>query len=298
MTPVPFDDRDGLIWLDGALVPWREARLHVLSHGLHYASTVFEGERAYGGHIFRLHDHTERLLQSGRILGFEIPYTAEQIDAACRQVLAASGLTDAYIRPVAWRGTEQLAVSAQQTKIHLSIAVWPWPSYFAADRMKGIRLGMADWQRPHPKTAPTASKASGLYMIGTMSKHKAEAEGYDDALMLDWRGRVAEATGANILFVREGEIHTPLVEGFLDGITRQTVLGIARRHGMSVIERPILPDELPGFSEVFLAGTAAEITPVREIAGHDYAPGRVTETLLRGYAELVHLPPGNVLKAA
>ena len=298
MTPVPFDDRDGLIWLDGALVPWREARLHVLSHGLHYASTVFEGERAYGGHIFRLHDHTERLLQSGRILGFEIPYTAEQIDAACRQVLAASGLTDASIRPVAWRGTEQLAVSAQQTKIHLSIAVWPWPSYFAADRMKGIRLGMADWQRPHPKTAPTASKASGLYMIGTMSKHKAEAEGYDDALMLDWRGRVAEATGANILFVREGEIHTPLVEGFLDGITRQTVLGIARRHGMSVIERPILPDELPGFSEVFLAGTAAEITPVREIAGHDYAPGRVTETLLRGYAELVHLPPGNVLKAA
>ena len=298
MTPVPFDDRDGLIWLDGALVPWREARLHVLSHGLHYASTVFEGERAYGGHIFRLHDHTERLLQSGRILGFEIPYTAEQIDAACRQVLAASGLTDAYIRPVAWRGTEQLAVSAQQTKIHLSIAVWSWPSYFAADRMKGIRLGMADWQRPHPKTAPTASKASGLYMIGTLSKHKAEAEGYDDALMLDWRGRVAEATGANILFVREGEIHTPLVEGFLDGITRQTVLGIARRHGMSVIERPILPDELPGFSEVFLAGTAAEITPVREIAGHDYAPGRVTETLLRGYAELVHLPPGNVLKAA
>ena len=298
MTPVPFDDRDGLIWLDGALVPWREARLHVLSHGLHYASTVFEGERAYGGHIFRLHDHTERLLQSGRILGFEIPYTAEQIDAACRQVLAASGLTDAYIRPVAWRGTEQLAVSAQQTKIHLSIAVWSWPSYFAADRMKGIRLGMADWQRPHPKTAPTASKASGLYMIGTMSKHKAEAEGYDDALMLDWRGRVAEATGANILFVREGEIHTPLVEGFLDGITRQTVLGIARRHGMSVIERPILPDELPGFSEVFLAGTAAEITPVREIAGHGFAPGRVTETLLRGYAELVHLPPEDVMRAA
>ena len=298
MTPVPFDDRDGLIWLDGALVPWREARLHVLSHGLHYASTVFEGERAYGGHIFRLHDHTERLLQSGRILGFEIPYTAEQIDAACRQVLAASGLTDAYIRPVAWRGTEQLAVSAQQTKIHLSIAVWSWPSYFAADRMKGIRLGMADWQRPHPKTAPTASKASGLYMIGTMSKHKAEAEGYDDALMLDWRGRVAEATGANILFVREGEIHTPLVEGFLDGITRQSVIGLARRHGMSVIERPILPDELPGFSEVFLAGTAAEITPVREIAGHDYAPGRVTETLLRGYAELVHLPPEDVMRAA
>ena len=298
MTPVPFDDRDGLIWLDGALVPWRDARLHVLSHGLHYASTVFEGERAYGGNIFRLHDHTERLLQSARILGFEIPYNADKIDAACRQLLAASGLADAYIRPVAWRGTEQLAVSAQQTKIHLSIAVWSWPSYFAADRMKGIRLGMADWQRPHPKTAPTASKASGLYMIGTMSKHKAEAEGYDDALMLDWRGRVAEATGANILFVREGEIHTPLVEGFLDGITRQTVLGIARRHGMNVIERPILPDELPGFSEAFLAGTAAEITPVREIAGHDLAPGRITETLLRGYAELVHLPPGDVLKAA
>ena len=298
MTLVPFDDRDGLIWLDGALVPWRDARLHVLSHGLHYASAVFEGERAYGGHIFRLRDHTERLLQSGRILGFDIPYSADEIDTACRQTLAASGLSDAYVRPVAWRGTEQLAVSAQQTKIHLSIAVWPWPSYFAADRMKGIRLGMADWQRPHPKTAPTASKASGLYMIGTMSKHKAEAEGYDDALMLDWRCRVAEATGANILFVREGEIHTPLVEGFLDGITRQTVMGFARLNGMNVIERAILPDELAGFSEVFLAGTAAEITPVREIAGHGYTPGRITEALLRGYAELVNSPPRQVLAAA
>ncbi len=298
MTPVPFDDRDGLIWLDGVLVPWRDARLHVLSHGLHYASAVFEGERAYSGHIFRLRDHTDRLLQSGRILGFEIPYTADQIDAACRQTLAASGLTDAYVRPVAWRGSEQLAVSAQRTKIHLSIAVWPWPSYFAADRMRGIRLSMADWQRPSPKTAPTASKASGLYMIGTLAKHKAEAEGYDDALMLDWRGRVAEATGANILFVRDGAIHTPLVEGFLDGITRRTAMSLARRLGMNVTERPILPDELPSFSEAFLAGTAAEITPVREIAGHGYTPGRVTEALVRSYGELVHLPPGEAGRLA
>ena len=298
MTPVPFDDRDGLIWWDGVLVPWCDATLHVLSHGLHYASAVFEGERAYSGHIFRLRDHTDRLIHSGRILGFEIPYTAEQIDAACRETRAANGLTDAYIRPIAWRGTEQLAVSAQLTRIHLSIAVWPWPSYFGSDRMRGIRLGMAEWQRPSPKTAPTASKAAGLYMIGTLSKHKAEAEGFDDALMLDWRGRVAESTGANILFVRDGEIHTPVVEGFLDGITRRTVMSLARRQGMTVIERPILVEELGGFSEAFLAGTAAEVTPVRQIGEFRYTPGPISETLLRGYETLVNLPPDEVAKLA
>jgi branched-chain amino acid aminotransferase len=294
MMPVPFDDRDGLIWWDGALVPWRDARLHVLSHGLHYASAVFEGERAYSGHIFRLRDHTERLINSGRILGFQIPYTAEQIDAACRETLAANGLTDAYVRPIAWRGSEQLAVSAQLTRIHLSIAVWPWPSYFGGDRMKGIRLAMAEWQRPSPKTAPTASKAAGLYMIGTLSKHKAEAEGYDDALMLDWRGQVAESTGANILFVRQGEIHTPAVEGFLDGITRRSVMSLARRQGIKVIERPILVEDLASFSEAFLAGTAAEVTPVRQIGETSYTPGQISETLMRGYEALANLPPEEV----
>ena len=204
MALVPFDDRDGWIWWDGALVPWRDAKLHVLTHGLHYASAVFEGERAYAGNIFRLRDHTDRLINSARILGFEIPYTADQIDAACKEVLAANDLTDAYVRPIAWRGSEMLAVSAQHTKIHLAIAVWPWPSYFGDDRMTGIRLGMAEWKRPSPETAPTAAKATGLYMIGTLSKHKAEAEGFADALMLDWRGLVAEATGANIFFVMDG----------------------------------------------------------------------------------------------
>ena len=193
MALVPFDDRDGMIWYDGVLVPWRDAKLHILSHGLHYASGVFEGERAYGGHVFKLRAHTDRLIASGRLLGFEIPYSAEQIDAACRQVLAANNQVEAYVRPIAWRGTEQLSVSAQATKIHFAIATWAWPNLFGEDRMKGVRLGLAAWKRPHPETAPTASKAAGLYMIGTLSKHKAEAEGFDDALMLDWRGQVAEA---------------------------------------------------------------------------------------------------------
>lgn len=298
MTPVHFDDRNGLIWWDGALIPWRDARLHVLSHGLHYASAVFEGERAYRGHIFRLHDHSERLIQSGRILGFEIPWSAEQINAACRETLAANALTDAYIRPIAWRGAEQLAVSAPLSRIHLSIAAWSWPSYFAGERMQGIRLGISDWQRPSPKTAPTASKATGLYMIGTLARHKAEAEGYDDALMPDWRGRIAEATGANILFVRAGEIHTPAVEGFLDGITRRSVMNLARRRGMTVIERPIMMEELPSFSEAFLAGTAAEVTPVRRIGDHDYIPGQISETLMRDYRELVNLAPADTVRTA
>src|SRR4029077_14775754 len=234
MALVPFDDRDGWIWWDGALVPWRDAKLHVLSHGLHYASAVFEGERAYAGNIFRLRDHTDRLINSARILGFEIPYTADEIDAACRETLAGNNLTDAYVRPIAWRGTEMLAVSAQHTKIHVAIAVWPWPSYFGDDRMTGIRLGMAEWNGRSRETAPTAAKATGLYMIGTMSKHKAEAEGFADALMLDWRGWVAEGTGANIFFVMDGDLHTPTPDGFLDGITRRSVMSLARRQQMKV----------------------------------------------------------------
>ncbi len=298
MALVPFDDRDGLIWMDGAMVPWRDAKLHVLSHGLHYASGVFEGERAYSGHIFKLREHTERLIASGRILGFEIPWSAEQIDAACREVLTANNLTDAYVRPIAWRGTEQLSVSAQQTKIHLAIACWAWPNLFGADRMKGVRLGMAPWKRPHPETAPTASKAAGLYMIGTLSKHAAEAAGFDDALMLDWRGRVSEATGANIFFVMDGEIHTPTPDCFLDGITRRTVMSIARRNQMKVIERAIELEELPRATEVFLSGTAAEVTPVREIAGQTYTPGPITETLLREYDGLVRMTPAEVSSRA
>jgi len=296
MAVVPFDDRDGWIWWDGSLVPWREAKLHVLSHGLHYASAVFEGERAYAGNIFRLRDHTDRLIGSARILGFEIPYPADEIDEACKQTLAANNLTDAYVRPIAWRGSEMLAVSAQHTKIHLAIAVWPWPSYFGDDRMAGIRLGMAEWKRPSPETAPTAAKATGLYMIGTLSKHKAEAEGFADALMLDWRGLVAEATGANIFFVMDGDIHTPTPDCFLDGITRRSVMSIAKRHQMKVVERPIDASEIGRASEVFLAGTAAEVTPVREIAGHFFTPTRITETLLKDYDVLVRQSPAEVAK--
>lgn len=298
MALVPFDDRDGVIWMDGVMVPWREAKLHVLSHGLHYASGVFEGERAYAGNIFKLREHTDRLIRSADLLGFAIPYTADEIDAACRQVLAANGLVDGYVRPIAWRGSEQLSVSAQQTKIHLAIACWAWPNLFGADRMKGVRLGMARWRRPHPQTAPTASKAAGLYMIGTLSKHAAEAEGFDDAMMLDWRGQVAEATGANVFLVLDGEVHTPTPDCFLDGITRRTVMGIARRHQMRVVERAIEEKELARASEVFLAGTAAEVTPVRQIGDHQYTPGQITETLLRDYEALVRMSPEDVAKQA
>ena len=296
MVLVPFDDRDGEIWMDGVMVPWRDAKLHVLSHGLHYASGVFEGERAYAGNIFKLRDHTNRLIQSGRILGFEIPYTVEEIDAACIAVVAANGLTDAYVRPLAWRGTEQLSVSAQQTRIHLAIATWPWPNLFGDNRMKGVRLGMAPWKRPHPETAPTASKAAGLYMIGTLSKHHAEAAGYDDALMLDWRGQVSEATGANIFFAIDGALHTPTPDCFLDGITRRTVIALARQNQMQVIERPMALDEIAGASEVFLAGTAAEVTPVREIDGRHYTPGPVTEALIKSYTALTQMAPAEVAR--
>jgi branched-chain amino acid aminotransferase len=294
MALVPFDDRDGQIWWDGALIPWRDARLHVLSHGLHYASAVFEGERSYNGHVFKLREHTERLIESGRILGFTIPWSAEQIDAACVETLAANGLTDAYVRPLAWRGAEQLSVSAQQTRIHLMIAVWPWPNLFGADRLKGVRLGVASWKRPHPETAPTRSKAAGLYMTGTISKHEAEAAGFNDALMLDWRGQVAEATGANIFFVINGALHTPIPDCFLDGITRRTVIALARKRGIEVIERAIMPDEMRQASEVFLAGTAAEVTPVRQIGELEFAPGHITETLMNDYEALVRMPPDQV----
>jgi branched-chain amino acid aminotransferase len=291
MTLLPFDDRDGWLWLDGSLVPWREAKLHVLSHGLHYASAVFEGERAYGGHIFRLRDHTDRLIASGRILRFEIPWSADEIDTASKAVLQANGLSQGYVRPIAWRGSEQLAVSATGTSVHLAIGAWPWPSYFGAERMQGIRVAEAEWRRPPPETAPVHAKASGLYMIASLSKVKAEQEGFSDALMLDWRGLVAETTGANIFFVIDGDLHTPTPDCFLNGITRRTVISLARRNQIKVIERPIFPHELAQATEVFLAGTAAEVTAVREIGAHRFTPGRITETLMRDYDTLVLQSP-------
>jgi branched-chain amino acid aminotransferase len=297
MALVPFDDRDGFIWWDGDFVPWRSAKLHVLSHGLHYASGVFEGERCYTGNIFKLRAHTDRLINSARILGFDIPWTADEIDAACIETVRRNNLTDAYIRPIAWRGSEELGVAAQHTKVHLAIAVWEWGAYFGVEqRMKGVRLAMAPWRRPHPATAPTASKATGLYMIGTMSKHAVMDQGYDDALMLDWKGDVAESTGANIFFNMGGELHTPTPVNFLDGITRRTVMGLAKQHQIKVVERTVAESEIKDASEVFLAGTAAEVTPVREIADHAFTPGQITETLMRDYEALVRLSPEEVAK--
>jgi branched-chain amino acid aminotransferase len=298
MALIPFDDRDGMIWWDGEMVAWRDAKLHVLTHGLHYASAVFEGERAYGGNIFKLHAHTMRLINSGRLLGFEIPFSAEQINDACNAVLAANHLTDAYVRPIAWRGSEQLAVSAQQTKIHLAIACWPWPNLFGADRMAGVRLGMAEWRRPHPQTAPTASKAAGLYMIGTLAKHAAEAAGFTDALMLTWDGFVGEATGANIFFVMDGKLHTPTPDCFLDGITRRAVIALAKSRQIDVIERHIPPEDMARAQEVFLAGTAAEVTPVRQIGVQSFEPGAITAALLSDYEALVRMPPEEVARRA
>ena len=294
MALVPFDDRDGLIWFDGEMVPWRDAKIHVLTHGLHYASGVFEGERAYSGNIFKLRAHTERLIATAGILGFEIPYSADEIDAACKAVVAANGLTDAYVRPLAWRGTEQLSVSAQQTKIHLMIATWAWPNLFGDNRMKGVRLDMAEWRRPHPQTAPTASKAAGLYMIGTLAKHAAEAKGFDDALMLDWRGQVSEGTGANVFFVIDGELHTPTPDCFLDGITRRVVMSLARARQLKVVERAMWPEDMQKASEVFLVGTAAEVTPVRQIGELQFTPGAVTEMLLGAFEKLVRMEPAAV----
>ena len=285
MSVIPFDQRDGWIWYDGGLVPWKDAKLHVLSHGLHYGSCVFEGERAYGGEIFKCTEHTERLRKSAEYLDFEIPYSVAEIDAAKKLVLEKSGLQDAYLRPVAWRGSEMMGVSAQANTIHLAIAAWEWPSYFdPATKMKGIRLDMAEYRRPDPATAPCHSKAAGLYMICTISKHKAERKGYADALMLDWQGRVAECTGANVFFIKDGAIHTPLADCFLDGLTRRTVIDLARRRGFEVQERRIMPDELESFNECFITGTAAEVTPVSEIGPYRFQPGNMTKVLMEDYA--------------
>ncbi len=289
----PYHDRDGWIWFDGKLVPWREANLHVLTHAMHYASAVFEGERAYGGHIFKLNEHSRRLVRSAEILDFKIPYSAAEIDKACNETLKANKLVDGYVRPIAWRGSEMMGVSAQASKIHFAVAAWDWGSYFKPEeRMKGIRLAWAKYRRPDPRTAPVASKAAGLYMICTISKHEAERQGFADALMLDYRGQLAEATGANLFLVQNGELHTPTPDCFLDGITRRTVIGLARARQIKVVERAIMPEELKKTQEVFLTGSAAEITPVSEVGNgeHKFTPGRITKQLIDDFTQLTKEP--------
>ncbi|HEY8593738.1 MAG TPA: branched-chain amino acid aminotransferase [Devosiaceae bacterium] len=288
MAGLPMDQRDGWIWFDGEMVPWKDAKVHVLTHGLHYASCVFEGQRAYGGEVFKLGEHTDRLLFSGRTLDFEIPYSADEINAACREVLSKNNMTDAYMRPVAWRGSEEMGVMARNNKVHLAIAVWEWPSYFTREeRLKGIRLTISSWKRPSPETIPCKAKAAGLYMICTLSKHQALDKGYGDALMLDYRGLVAEATGANVFFHRNGELHTPTPDCFLDGITRRTVIALAQEQGLKVVERHIKPEELGDFDECFLTGTAAEVTPVAEIDQYKFKPGKVCTSLVDAYMTAV-----------
>jgi len=292
MTLIPFDDRDGVIWFDGKFVPWREAKIHVLTHGLHYGSCVFEGERAYNGHIFKSRQHSERLHKSAELLGFQIPFSVDEIEKAKKELVAKQKIVNGYLRPVAWRGSEIMGVSAQKSKIHVAIAAWDWPSYFSKEmREKGIKLIHARWTRPAPNMAPTASKAAGLYMICTMSKHEAEAQGCQDALMLDYRGYVAEATGANIFFVLNGELHTPLADCFLNGITRQTVIELAREAGIKVVERHIKPEEMKNASEVFLTGSAAEVTPVGEIGELKFTVGPITKKMMLAYHDLVRQVP-------
>ncbi len=289
MSSPAFDDRDGSIWFDGELIDFRSAKIHVLSHGLHYASAVFEGERVYNGRIFKSVEHTERLHKSAETVGYAIPYSTEVIEKAKADVVKSMGFQDGYVRPIAWRGTEMMGVSAQNNIIHLAITAWEWPSYFDPEaKTKGIKMELSRWRRPAPDTAPTQSKASGLYQICTMAKHEAEAAGMHDALMLDYRGLVAEATGANIFFVMDdGKLHTPTPDCFLDGITRRTVIDLARRRGFEIVERQIKPEEMANASECFLTGTAVEVTPVGQIGNYSFIPGEVCNVLGEDYTRLV-----------
>jgi branched-chain amino acid aminotransferase len=283
-----YDDRDGQIWMDGRMVPWREANVHILTHAMHYASSVFEGERAYGGRIFKSREHSERLLQSGRLIDFEIPWTVEQIEAAKAEVLAANGLTDAYVRAVAWRGSgEDMGVAARRNPVRMAIAAWEWGAYYGDARTRGAKLDIAKWRRPAPDTAPFQAKAAGLYMICTMAKHTAEAKGCSDAMMFDYRGYVAEATGANIFFVKDGEVHTPKPDCFLDGITRRTVIGLLGQRQVKVHERHIEPGELEGFEQCWLTGTAAEVTPVGRIGDYSFEVGALARQIAEDYDRLV-----------
>jgi branched-chain amino acid aminotransferase len=290
MGLLPFDDRDGFIWMDGKLLPWREAKLHVLNQGLHYAGCVFEGERSYSGKIFRSQDHSRRLIRSAEVLGMKVPYSVEDLEAAKREALDANNLVNAYIRPVAWRGSEQMGIAVNAAKIHVAIACWDWPSYFPPEvREKGISMKTSKWHKPAPDTAPTESKAAGLYMINVLAKQEAEAAGYTDALMLDYRGNVVEGTGANFFAVRkDGTLITPEPDCFLNGITRQTVIQLAEDMDIPFKLETIRPEELKGFKEIFITGTAAEVTAVGKIDHFEYTVGPVTRKLRQAYEDLVH----------
>ncbi len=283
-----YDDRDGKIWMDGKLIEWRDANVHILTHAMHYASSVFEGERCYSGKIFKSREHTERLHTSANLIDFEIPFSVDEIEAAKMATLKANGLTDAYVRPLAWRGSgEDMGVAAKRNPVHLAIAVWEWGNYYGDAKTKGAKLDIAKWKRPSPECAPSQAKAAGLYMIATMSKHAAEAKGCSDALMFDYRGYVAEATGANMFFVKNGEVHTPTPDAFLNGITRQTVIDMLRQKGINVIERHIMPEELEGFEQCWLTGTAAEVTPVGQIGDYNFEVGAMALDISASYEKLV-----------
>lgn len=288
MASKSFDNMDGKIWMDGEFKDWADTKVHVLTHAMHYASAVFEGQRAYNGKIFKLEEHTERLFASAEMLGMKVPWQQQQVNDACNQLLEINGFTDAYCRPIIWRGSEMMGVAAQSNTIHAAVAIWQWPSYFSPEaRLKGLRLEISEWRRPAPETAPVHAKAAGLYMICTLSKHAAEARGFDDALMFDYRGQVAEATGANVFFVKDGELHTPTPDCFLDGITRRTVMGLAEKRGLKVIERKIMPEEMAGFEQAFLTGTAAEVSPLSEIGPYNFEVGEITKALMLDYDALV-----------
>ena len=289
MVLIPFDDRDGSIWFDGEMVPWRNAKTHCLSHGLHYASLVFEGERVYSGRVFKGAEHTARLRTSAKMLDFDVPVYDDALETAKHEVIKANNIVDGYVRAFCWRGSEMMAISAQQTTTHLAIAAWEWPSYFDPEiKMKGITLDIAKWRRPAPDSAPVHAKAAGLYMICTLSKHEAEKKGFQDALMLDYRGYVAEATGANVFFIDANDvIHTPIADCFLNGITRQTVIGMAQANQMKVIERHIMPEEIADMKECFLTGTAAEVTPVSRIGEHHFSPSETSRSLVNEYEKMV-----------
>lgn len=284
-----YEDRDGLIWLDGEMIPWRDAKIHILTHTLHYGSGVFEGIRCYNGKIFKLEEHSQRLLDSAQIMDMKIPYSLQEINQACLQAIEENKLTNAYLRPIAWRGTEQMGVTGKGAKIHLSVAAWEWPRYFDQDVVeKGLKLKLSHWRRPSPESAPVSAKACGLYTICTLAKHQAEAAGYHDSIMLDYRGRVAEATGANFFMVKDGEIHTPEADCFLNGITRRTIIELAKKRGIPVHERAIMPDELALADECFITGTAIEVAPVGCIDTHSYQIGPVATSLREDYLKLVN----------
>ncbi|MAI58388.1 MAG: branched-chain amino acid aminotransferase [Rhodobacteraceae bacterium] len=283
-----YDDRDGKIWLDGTLLDWRSAQVHVLTHAMHYASSVFEGERAYNGKIFKSREHSKRLIQSGKLIDIDLPYSVDEIEKAKEKALTANGLTDAYVRALAWRGVgEDMGVASARNPVHLAVAVWSWGNYYGDAKLKGAKLDIAKWRRPDPATAPSQAKAAGLYMIATMSKHAAEAKGCSDAMMFDYRGYIAEATGANIFFVKEGEVHTPLADAFLDGLTRQTIIEMLQRKGITVVQRHIMPEELEGFEQCWLTGTAAEVTPVGKIGDYNFEVGALTQEVAKSYEKVV-----------